>query len=306
MLKTKNKTLYIILGVLAVVVAVNLIRDNLRGERSFANELLSFDPQNVSTLMISHSDDVITFEKVSGVWMVSNKENQKYRADQSSVENIIKDLSNIKIERLVSRDKSQWKEYEVDDSLGTTVTLLNNKKNLGEIVIGRFSYRQSGYGGVQLSTMVRQPKSNDVYSVEGALSFSIKRDFQSFRDKTILNIEPDLVQQIEFSYPGDSSFTLTKTNNLWLMGVDTVTTGKVLNYLNDIKDTRASSIAETTPEQTEQFQLKISMNNLPPITVKAFKHQDRYMFITTQNEAILTDAEYLFKRLFVSKQKFKN
>ncbi|HON18932.1 MAG TPA: DUF4340 domain-containing protein [Salinivirgaceae bacterium] len=305
MLKIKNKILFLIVGILALVVIINTIRNQIRGERTFRSELLKFNPDEVTKILLANHEEHLTFEKISNQWMVSDDKNPKSRADQQAVNNILKDLSLLKIERLVSREKTKLKEFEVDDTLGTKVSLYKDKKLLGELMIGRFSYRQGGYGGVQLSTMVRLPNEIEVYSVEGALSMSVKLDYRSFRDKTIVELEPSIIQQIEFKYPGDSSFTITKMNEMWFSGTDTLETGKVVNYLNDIKNLRAGSFVESPSPREIPFQVIITPKDLPQITVSAFNDNNRYLFVTSQNDAILSDSEYVFKRLFVSKKKFK-
>jgi uncharacterized protein YkuJ len=304
MLKIKNRTLYIIIAILLVVLIIKVVSSNIKGERTFRKSLCEFNPEDIDKIEIVDNNSLIKFTKDGTIWRVA-KDAESYKADIQTVESILKDLSTMNIQRVVSRDKSKLLENEIDDSLGTRIKIFSKNKQLADLVVGRFSYRQTGQGSIQLSTMVRLANEYNVYSVEGALSMSVRRDFDGFRDKTIAKFEPEKVQSIEFSYPADSSFTLTQNGDIWLINQDTVEIGKVVNYLNDIKDTRANAFATYfNPENAEVFELKATFNDEQPLTIKAFKQGEKYLFLSSQNESTLSDSEHIFKRLFISKKKF--
>ncbi|HQA76307.1 MAG TPA: DUF4340 domain-containing protein [Salinivirgaceae bacterium] len=304
MLNTKNRTLYIIIAILLVALIVMIVKTNIKGERTFRKSLCEFNPEDIDKIEIVDNNSLIKFIKDGAIWRVA-KDAESYKADIQTVESILKDLSTMNIQRVVSRDKSKLQENEIDDSLGTRIKLFSKNKQLTDLVIGRFSYRQTGQGGIQLSTMVRLANEYDVYSIEGSLSMSVRRDFDGFRDKTIAKFDPENVQNIEFSYPADSSFTLTRSGDIWLINQDTVEIGKVVNYLNDIKDARANAFAtDFNPENAELFELKATFSGEQPLTIKAFKQGEKYLFLSAQNESTLSDSEHIFRRLFVSKNKF--
>ncbi|HOG20409.1 MAG TPA: DUF4340 domain-containing protein [Salinivirgaceae bacterium] len=304
MLKIKNRTLYIIIAILLVALIIKVVSSNIKGERTFRKSLCEFNPEDIDKIEIVDNNSLIKFTKDGIIWRVA-KDAESYKADIQTVESILKDLSTMNIQRVVSRDKSKLQENEIDDSTGTRIKLFSKSKLLADLVVGRFSYRQTGQGGIQLSTMVRLANEDDVYSIEGSLSMSVRRDFDGFRDKTIAKFDPEKLQSIEFSYPADSSFTLIQSGDLWLINQDTAEIGKVINYLNDIKDARANAFApDFNPEDAEMFELKASFIDEQPLIIKAFKQGEKYLFMSTQNESTLSDSEHVFKRLFVSKNKF--
>lgn len=301
MLKIKNKILYIAIAILLTALAINIIRTNIRGERSFSKSLYSFIPTEIDKLEIVNNNIPMIFTKDEGNWRVSQN-NNIYKADSHTVENIINELAEMNIQRLVSKDKAKFHENEIDDTTGTRVTLYKKNKTLADLYVGRFSYRQTGQGGIQLSTMVRRADQTDVYSIEGALSMSVKRDLNNFRDKTIINTTSGNIKNIEFTYPGDSSFTLTNKNDIWYINNDTAETGKVQNYLNEIKNLKAGDFTNTDNGKTT-YTMTATLDGGKLITVKASKQGDRYNFVSSQNESTLTDQEHTFKRLFISKTK---
>ena len=305
MLKTKNKTLYIVLAVLAGALIFNTIRTNIKGERSFRKEMVEFDANDVTKFTIDNNNILITFTKKENEWSVS-QDDKTYKADQTTALNILKELSNLKVERLVSKEKEKWAELEIDAEKGTKVIVYADGKTVANMVVGRFKYRQTGNGGIQLSTMVRLSDETEVYSVEGSLSMSIKRNLESFRDKTITKFEPEQIQKIKFSYPGDSSFVIEKKENIWMINNDSAAAGKIMNYLSDIKDCRGNSFApEYNPGAMQEYSMEATMKNNQSITVTAYKIDDKFVFKSTQNEGILNDSETIFKRLFASPNKFK-
>ena len=304
MLKTKNKTLYIVLAILAGALIFNTIRTNLKGERSFRKEMTEFDANKVNKFIINNDNMEITFTKKNDNWSVSQDE-ILYKADQTTVLNILKELSNLKVEQLVAKEKSKWNDLEVEEEKGTKVTVYTNNKMVANLVVGRFKYRQTGNGGIQLSTMVRLSDETEVYSVEGSLSMSINRNLDAFRDKTITKIEPEQIQQIKFSYPGDSSFVLSKNNDTWLINSDSATTSSVMNYLSDIKECRGNAFAtEFNADEFPFYTLELIQKEGESITVNAYIKEEKYIFKSTQNEGIISDSETIFKRLFASANKF--
>ena len=305
MLKTKNKTLYIVLAILAGALIFNTIRTNMKGERSFRKQMVEFDANQVNKFIVNNDNGEITFAKKSDDWTVS-QEGKSYKADQNTVQNILKELSNLKVEQLVAKEKTKWAELEVDDEKGSKVLVYIKNKTVANMVVGRFKYRQTGNGGIQLSTMVRLSNESDVYSVEGALSMSINRNLDGFRDKTITKIDPEQIQQIKFSYPGDSSFVLTKNNTTWLINSDSANKIEVTNYLSDIKECRGNTFAtEFNADEFPIYSLEILQKEGEAITVKAYKKEEKYIFESTQNEGIINDSEAIFKRLFASANKFE-
>jgi len=311
MLKSKNKVLVIILAILGIALVIKLIFGDTKGsERSFKKYLIELNTDNVDKLTITNDENTITMFKEGNKWYVSDITG-KYFADQQVIGDLVNDMSAMKIEKLVSTEKTKWKEYEVDDTLGVKVSLFKGKKRLAEVIVGRFSYRQTGSGqggyggGYQLSTMVRLNSEKEIYSIEGAISMQVKRSLDNFRDKTIISFDPETVQKLEYIYPADSSFTLALSNGEWLLNSEIASIGKVINFLNEIKETKGNSFTQDVDtENVEEFQLRITTNTGIQILVKSYKTEDKYVFITSQNEGVLTETEYLFKKIFPSADKF--
>ena len=302
MLKTNTKLLVITLAVLSVLLIIYFMF--FKEERSFREHLVKFDVSKVDNFKISSDERTVSFFKENNRWYVSDGAGN-YIADQTVVNDLVNALSAIKIDKLVSNDESKWEEYEVTNALGSTVEVFKGKKLLAEIIIGRFSYRQVGQG-ISMSTMVRLQKEKEIYSVDGSINMQTKRTADNFRDKTILSFDPETVQKVEVLFPMGNSYVLSYANDEWMINHRVASIGKVINYLNEIKETKGNTfIKEVDTDNLEEYKLIVHTTKGLTVTVKVYKTADeRYAFVTTQNDGILVDSEYLFKKMFPQAERF--
>ena len=112
--------------------------------------------------------------------------------EKDAVHNILGEVDNIKPKSLEAVDKSKWKEFNLTDSLATRVRFLDKKgKSLADLMIGSFTYKQSGnpygnpYGNnIQGTSFVRLYDEKKVYGVDGFLALSFSGKFNDYRDKS--------------------------------------------------------------------------------------------------------------------------
>lgn len=307
MLKTKNKLLIIVLIVLGAILGANLLIRNFKGERSLKKFVTEIDHTQVDKITINNEGKTITIDKESEQWYVSDDIN-RYVADSQASVSLVETISQLRIERLVTKGREKREEYEVDDTSGVKVNIFVKGEKANSIIVGRFSYRQIGQGGIKMSTMVRLDGEDEVYSVDGGLSMQVKRSIDNFRDKTILNFDPENVKKIEIICPlQNNSLTLQSNDGGWTVNSETASMGRTINYLNDVKNVKGTGFtSEIKTDSIEEYRLKITLSNGEPIIVESYKIEDKYIFISSQNEFVLTDSEQLFNRLFLTIDKFKD
>src|SRR5665647_1705682 len=101
------------------------------------------------------------------------------------------EVLNIKPQSLAAMNKSKWKDFELTDSLATHIKFLSKKgKALADLMIGKFTYKQvdnpnTGYSAnnIQGTSFVRLYNEEEVYGVEGFISFLLSGKFEDWRDK---------------------------------------------------------------------------------------------------------------------------
>nr|NQU91239.1 DUF4340 domain-containing protein [Bacteroidota bacterium] len=319
--KLNVKTLIIILIVLvAIYYIADMIGDK---ERSFRSEVVSVDTANVTAINISILKDNAEIKLVktndgSGWEVVA--EGNKYNADNNVVKTILGQLTDLKPERVAATVEKKWAEYEVSDSTSVRVVLLDGKKELVDIYIGKFSYTQPPQSAAQnqyqqqrgkMTSFVRVANEDEVYAVEGFLKMSYQKDVNSYRNKQLINVNKDDLSRLVFNYPDNANFTLSKSEEgKWLIDGALADSAKTAGYINKIFRLNSSNFVDpSTPKMSDAtHKLRLEGNNFTPIEIKAFPSDTTVQFVVTSS--INPGAEFdgskatLYEKVFVTDTEF--
>jgi len=324
MLRKMNiKTLAIIFIALAIIYAIQLILAP-KGAGNMPEYITSFMPDECNRIVISpresNKSDIILQKTGNNSWTVSGRNGQQFAADSNVVNGVIKTMSNLSPMRLATQNKDRWIEFDVTDSTGTHISLFKDDDVLADLIIGRFTYTQSPMAAQMaqrnpymrqnpgtMSTYVRNTDESEVYAVEGFLSSQVSTETNRFRDKTFLSMDKGIIQPVElaFSFPGDSSFVLKKTNEKWQIGDITADSASVVSYLRDIRNLKVSTFADAKP-QSISHKLIIKGEKGTITTIEGEWAEDSTVISSSQypDNMALDKSHYLFNKLFVSKNKF--
>ncbi len=318
--KFNIKILAAILVLLVIAVIAVYLSDSAKGERSFRARMVDADTAKITKIVIypkANKEKAIELKNESGKWKVVSGTNE-YKADESMIKGILGSLADMKPEQLVATDKSHWGKFDVTDSAATKVKLYTGKKLATNLYIGRFNYQapknQNPYNYGQqgtITTYVRLADEKSVYSVEGYIGMTLERQLNDFRDKTLVRCTKDDLNRIDFTYPADSSFTMTKEGNTWTINGIACDSIQVANYLSSLSILNGSAFNDDGNVTKEQpvFTVSIGGNNMPsPVVVKAFAGKTPTQLIlnsSLNNEAFFVDNNAsLAQKIYVSKSKF--
>ncbi|WP_416865024.1 MAG: DUF4340 domain-containing protein [Imperialibacter sp.] len=220
-----------LLGVLGILIAlyfvVQFTTDRGRS-KSFRSELVKIDTAAVTKLQIEANGEQLVVEKVKNQWRVNTPAGKNVAATSSSVKGILNSLMSVKPSRLVAKDESKWKDYQVD-SAGTRVEVFEGGEKTLDLVVGRFNME----GQRQFSTYVRLFEEPEVYSAANFMGASLSTNSASYRNQQLARFTRDSVYQVTFEYP-DSAFTLSKTDGKWLLGGQPADSANTAKYLQGI------------------------------------------------------------------------
>src|SRR5205085_580959 len=134
-------------------------------------------------------------------------------------------------------------------------------------VIGKFEY-----GGGNGMTYIRHSDEDEVYAVSGYLSFGVNQPFNSWRNKVFVNGNKENWTSVTFTYPGDSSFVLNKSGNMWLVNGEKADSSKATQFINQLSTLQSTGFADGyVPSSTPLYSVSIGGNNLlTPINIQAF------------------------------------
>lgn len=297
MKKNKNTTLLIVLVVLVgVFVATKVFRSPAR-ESNLNISGFAIDTALIRSVAFARADKPeIRLEKSDNAWMVFEGE-KSARADPNAVDNLMRTLSQTRPERIVSRSEDKWSTYEVADS--SAIHLIAYDQDKEPVVDWHIGKQSMGV------TYIRPGDGNEVYAMEGSLRSRADNDFNDWRDKTFVRIEPSSVTQLIFAYPLDSGFVVQKSGATWNLDGRPADSAKVEQYLMKLQSRKLYDFAEeSVPAQEADVTLTVTAGGNDTV-IKAWKEEDDYWTLhsTFQSGAYFRDAR-VDDDLFVGRKAF--
>lgn len=288
--KIDNKILLIFLVILIAIFFVGRMLKNNKTEKSFKTELVFIDTSTVTSILlypIAENQEEIKFFEENGKWLVSKGEIIS-EAGNNSVEGLLDQVIGIKPKRLASRSKDKWEEFHVNDSLATRIKVIENGNKVTlDLMVGKFTYQQSqdpygGRGNVIGTTFVRLRDDTEVYAVDGFLTMSVNREFNSWRNQLLTNIRKEDVTKFVFSYPADSGFVAMKMDSVWMINTTIADSLKMDEFLSSLAYMDHTEFVDGfKPLSSPDFELTIEGNNFSPVSIQAFGNSENGYIINS-------------------------
>jgi hypothetical protein len=314
--KNDFKKIGIIIAALLVLLAIITIKDKKHGERSFKAYVVKVDTSKVDNIIImpKNSNKKITITKSNSVWMIEIK-NKKVQADDGTIGDLLSQTAKMKTKSVAATSKNKWKDYEVTDSAGTRIIMKNGDKKLTDFIMGKFSYSQPQGGNpymrqnVVMTSYVRPYGENTVYAVDGYASMLFNRTTDAFRENAVVVGKSEKWNKIVFNYPADSSFTLIKQNNKWMVNGIVADSNAIKKYFSKIQmltDNGFNDGFAVDEKNIPALSVSIEGDNITPIVVKAYNSDEerKLVFISSINKGNIFASDKIRKTLFVGKGQF--
>ncbi len=182
------------LGIIAVLLLYISLKDR-RGSSDLP-ELKDWK-ESAGEIVIKKGGSAVTLSLKSDKWFV----NGKYPADKNAVTGLEKKIKEIKVLDLISK-KEFYSKYDLTPEKAVSVTVSREGKKLRELLIGKKS-------STNRHTYMRIDGKPEVYLVSGTFDREVNRSVDELRDKEILNIGKDSIEELGISYKG-RTFLFTK------------------------------------------------------------------------------------------------
>ncbi len=302
--KLEIKHLAILFALLLGIVIFVKLADNKRGGRTFRNNLVKINQEQVTAIEISPKTAVgktLRLFQENDTWMVESN-GKKYLADPATPGSLTNELNNASPERVVATGKDRWEQYEVGDSTGTRVKVYEGSNLTANLIIGKFSFSQTR----KMTTYARIAGEKEVYGIKGFMAMSFNRKLDDFRKQIVLQSSSSDWKRLTFTYPADSSFVMEKTGEDWTVNGQPADSASVADYFNDIKYISENRFAEETPSGSPTHLLKIEGDNqMTTIEIKGFyKDDDNFAVESSQNKGNFFNNKDLTEKLFVPSSRF--
>lgn len=287
MKKLSNKILLIGLVVLVGIFVASRFFRSPGLESNLRKDLLKLDTATISEVRILPSkehQEELRLTRLGNDWKI-NKGNRQEPTSKTSVNGLLISLAGIKAERLASRKKEKWEEFNVGDN-STHVTVYADGNKMVDFHVGKLGFTQNGGGNFGGSyTYVRLSDENEVYTVEGFLESTFNNGFDDWRDKTLLKLSKEEITKISFLYPADSGFVAEKRDSIWYIGQDKTDASKTESFLNTISSKYISNFGDGfTPVSKADLTMLVDGKAGNLLKLEAWKKDEMEWILTSSQQ----------------------
>jgi hypothetical protein len=162
----KNKLLFSF-GLLALLIILYVININQQKMYlSSSSKLFNIEKEQVKKILIQSQGEALELLRSDTTWSISGHDSLLMKADLLT--SFFDRVLTLESETVMTKNESKWATYNVDDSLGTHLALVDyNDNTLGYYVFGR---SKSDYA----RCYVRTKESSDVHLVNNNVMFNLQ------------------------------------------------------------------------------------------------------------------------------------
>ena len=275
-------------------------------ERTYDPEIIKIDSAQVTSIIIRSKTDSLTeilLRRENEHWTVS-KHNKTVPAARETVRELLSSLQVIKASHIAAKSSDKWEEYEVGDDKASHLSVYSGNKVLTDFYVGKFLVNQEAR---QITSFFRLNDREEVFAVEGMAGMVFGQGFDSYRDKRLLDLDLNSIDQLKFE--GDQHFMAAEKEGEWLLdGSERIDSNKIQGFLINLLSMSGEAFAnDFNPDAGQAKLLKkltISGSNMPePVVVRCW--QDTTVskpFIIQSSQFpesfFVSDSSRLFQRLF--------
>ena len=263
-----NRNTAILIAILVILVIATWFVLQRPGEQSLAESggrtVLSIDSAAVDRIDIQSPQDSITLVRQGADWFIDHP--MHYRANQQSAKALVGALKNAQVRTLVSDNPEKQSLFQVDSS-GTMVTISQNGKQAGSLIVGKM-------GPSYTDAYTRVAGTNAVILTDASLYYGTRRSVTEWRDKDITNMPKDQIKNIGFQY-GDTTFAMTWRDSVWMIGSKVVPSGLANPLVTSLSHFETDEFLPSLPSHPHL----VATINVETIQLKFFqvKGSDKYV-----------------------------
>lgn len=270
----KRQKIYItILGVLVIVFLLTKTSNNVEKRIQF----FQADSAKIKTIEISNIKDTLRLSIKDDKWMLVYP--FEYPVSEYQIKNIFaKVLKAITSDLPISESENSFNTYKVTNSQGTAIKFFDENDNLlDEAILGKSSSSRT--------TPVRRPDETKIYKLEDNINYLVTTKTDSWREKTILEIEKSNISKISVLH-NENAYELTLTDSLWQYADGLSTLGVDLNNktLQDILTSLSKlTVSGFNDDSFDQYETKLSAPDLE-IGIELFDGSTHYVRVALDKD----------------------
>ena len=290
-MNNNNKILALLLVALVTIYFANNYFEKYNSKSILKSKVLDVDSDNLNKIFVNYKNQVDTLIKENNEWFII-KDGENISARTSDLSTIIDQLSNLKIDRLVSNSSANWEKYELTDSLSTLVEIFESNNSSTKIHFGKtdldnVNNSQNYNPGSQNQlpkSFIRMNEDSRIYQITGYYGLMFSMGVNSFRENELINM--DSIVSVEINHNDSVSKSFIFQDSLWVSSsnqpLDSLKFDTYLNYISKLSLSNFYDDSNLNKEYTSKLTIVDEQN----IEVSLYAYQDSISldFVVTSSE----------------------
>ena len=204
-------------------------------------QLPKVDRNAVDGVVIARATDTVRLAKQGANWTVNG-----LSAGPALVGQLFDAMADTAAQsELIAESASSHDRLGIDSAKARRLSFRQGDKTVAELLIG-------SRGGNFESAYVRSPGQSAVYQIKGRLIEYAERSVDDWRNKRIVEIQPDSVATVEVQV-GKKGYTLARADKSWTLNGGPADSAAVANLLNQFKTLDAAGFATAAQADSANF-----------------------------------------------------
>jgi len=163
-MKNKLTIAFSILGLLIVLYVININKQ--KSYLSTSSKIFHIEKEQINKILIQSKGEALELLKVDTTWTISGHDSLIIKEDL--LNSFFDRVLTLESETIMTRNENKWTTYNVDDSLGTHLALVDyNDNTLGYYVFGRSASDYARcYVRTKESSHVHLANNNVMYNLQ--------------------------------------------------------------------------------------------------------------------------------------------
>lgn len=270
----KWKTFLILTFILLIlIISIFFVEKREEKKEKFEGKLITYSSSDINKIELKRGSEQITFEKKDDSWEITSP--LKTKADKYTVERLIEDFSDLKIERKVEENAKDLKKY----GLEPPHRILKLFKKDGTSLTVHVGIENPIDG----SLYAKKPEDTTVYLIPSFLKSGLDKTLFDFRNKKLFEFEKDKVERVVWESE-DKRWSAYKKDDEWFLDEPVkalADKGKIDDILYSITGAEAKGFAV---EDYKDEQLKDYALDKPRIKVTIKGEKDVNISVGVKEE----------------------
>lgn len=191
---------------LFLIVSIIFVEKREEKKEKFEGKLMTYSSADIKKVELKRGSELIVFEKKDDSWEITSP--FKTKADKYTVERLVDDFADLKIERKVEENAKDLKKY----GLEPPHRILKLFKKDGSSL--------SVYVGIENpidgALYAKKPEDNTVYLIPSFLKSGLDKTLFDFRNKKLFEFEKDKVERLVWESEGKRWIAFKKEDEWFL------------------------------------------------------------------------------------------